>query len=593
MENKCESGSLGVVSIPNTKYDEDELYKGLLLQNHYGIYSKMLRPSYHSAKPRGHEGHVTGDDLRYRIFPSSAVARSRYVDMPSQKGNVRGTVVPSDNSNHYTGKTLNGTCHGFGCMHYSDRVYEGMWENGKKRGEGKMIYNDGSTESGIWEDDKIVGPSKVEGLRISERARYSGTTCGGKPDGDGSMQFDNDPVCPSPPEISRIIGKWKDGKLQDGECIITYTNGWSYIGVHIGMKRNGHGTMIHDLYTMSIHSQDIPKLLDMPNVTSLTGSWRDDKEDGKMCYKTNGWTVAYTATTTNTLVDGEIDYGSGRLYKGQIEVDRGSYVFTQQRSGHGIQTEKGLVIYSGGWKNDKYNGVGKLTAYDSVYSGVFEDGRLNGIGTRVLNNGGKYEGFFANGLYHGKGKYVNPSGEIYDGEWCNGERRGFGKTILASGEVWIGNHVLGLLHSTSGEKRFVDGRRLIGDWRDGEFCDCSFTLILDDQREVCGTTYSDNTTLKFYDGGEVKFIRKTIGVDDVAAMNEKSLVAISSSTISIFMDGRIDRDEMTEDTTIDRHFLWNRKVYAGLRKIRNFAEEGRVNARFDCQICCIFETIPK
>tara|TARA_B110000037_G_scaffold187714_1_gene218491 strand:- start:301 stop:432 length:132 start_codon:yes stop_codon:yes gene_type:complete len=36
-------------------------------------------------------------------------------------------------------------------------IYEGDWINDKKQGRGKIIYNGGTVEEGLWENDKFLG----------------------------------------------------------------------------------------------------------------------------------------------------------------------------------------------------------------------------------------------------------------------------------------------------------------------------------------------------------------------------------------------------------------------------------------------------
>lgn len=69
----------------------------------------------------------------------------------------------------YTGQVKNGVPHGYGSMVYhlssrspgsaprGERRYEGEWQDGKREGEGTMIYPDGTIRQGIWKDDVFAG----------------------------------------------------------------------------------------------------------------------------------------------------------------------------------------------------------------------------------------------------------------------------------------------------------------------------------------------------------------------------------------------------------------------------------------------------
>jgi hypothetical protein len=87
---------------------------------------------------------------------------------------------------------------------------------------------------------------------------------------------------------------------------------------------------------------------------------------------------------------------------------------------------KGLIsltkggFYSGCWKNDCFDGVGKYVYPDgSVYVGEFEKGKRSGVGV-LRGNGMKYQGQWANDMQNGKGKaYFN--GYVYEGHWREGK----------------------------------------------------------------------------------------------------------------------------------------------------------------------------
>ena len=92
-------------------------------------------------------------------------------------------------------------------------------------------------------------------------------------------------------------------------------------------------------------------------------------------------------------------------------------------------------------KKDQYEGEYSVTDYSGAPI-------PHGRGTMTHVNGDKYEGEFKNGMHHGKGTYTWGSGpnkgDRYVGEFKDGN--------------WNGK----------GTYTFKDGRKLVGEWKDGE-----------------------------------------------------------------------------------------------------------------------------
>ena len=87
-----------------------------------------------------------------------------------------------------------------------------------------------------------------------------------------------------------------------------------------------------------------------------------------------------------------------------------------------------LMIYEGILEEGKYNGKGKyIYENGDYYEGEFKDDLKNNVGTEYYkNNKIKYEGEFRNDKYEGVGKYIYENGDYYEGEWLNGEKSGIG-----------------------------------------------------------------------------------------------------------------------------------------------------------------------
>jgi len=83
-------------------------------------------------------------------------------------------------------------------------------------------------------------------------------------------------------------------------------------------------------------------------------------------------------------------------------------------------------LYKGVIENRKRNGLGVLMyASGRVYEGEWIKKR-NGRGFEIFVNGSRYIGTFHDNHACGKGVYTWANGEIYDGEWKSGRKQGFG-----------------------------------------------------------------------------------------------------------------------------------------------------------------------
>ena len=73
--------------------------------------------------------------------------------------NVTGEFTVEYNNNHlYTGSLIEGIRHGYGVLVYPDgSSYNGYWENDKEHGEGSLKFSDQKLFSGLWKDGEYFG----------------------------------------------------------------------------------------------------------------------------------------------------------------------------------------------------------------------------------------------------------------------------------------------------------------------------------------------------------------------------------------------------------------------------------------------------
>jgi len=88
--------------------------------------------------------------------------------------------------------------------------------------------------------------------------------------------------------------------------------------------------------------------------------------------------------------------------------------------------------YEGQWndKNGRRDGFGYCLYEDgSLYEGYWQDGCKHGQG-RFITPNGYYEGEFNNNSRSGRGDYYWLSGDYYQGEWQNNQKQGFGRFFI-------------------------------------------------------------------------------------------------------------------------------------------------------------------
>ena len=118
-----------------------------------------------------------------------------------------------------------------------------------------------------------------------------------------------------------------------------------------------------------------------------------------------------------------------------------------RRQGHGVFTFANGDRYTGQWLQDRFHGRGTLEWVNrDRYEGDFREGAITGRGVWTSANGDRYEGEFLNGRRQGQGEMTQRDGDSYEGSWRNDRPDG------------------------TGDGR-VDGKRLLGTWKDGCFRD--------------------------------------------------------------------------------------------------------------------------
>ena len=116
-------------------------------------------------------------------------------------------------------------------------------------------------------------------------------------------------------------------------------------------------------------------------------------------------------------------------------------VVNGKKEGKGKYIYDNGSIYEGDFKNDKREGNGVFYyANGDRYKGQFKDGFYQGNGIFYFNNGDKYEGGFDKNKYSGKGRYFYHNGDKFEGLWKNDKKNGEGVHMFLNGDKLTGNY---------------------------------------------------------------------------------------------------------------------------------------------------------
>lgn len=158
-----------------------------------------------------------------------------------------------------------------------------------------------------------------------------------------------------------------------------------------------------------------------------------------------------------------------RLF-GKIENSNGSKSYEGEwlngkKDGFGIVIWQDGAVFKGFFKNDMSNGLGKqLHKGGETYLGQWINDRADGIGQFINTNNSKYEGEWKIDRQHGFGYQTQNNGSIYQGDFLNGEKHGLGKLELEDGSFYEGefenNEINGL-----GKFVYYDGKTYSGEWK--------------------------------------------------------------------------------------------------------------------------------
>lgn len=154
-------------------------------------------------------------------------------------------------------------------------------------------------------------------------------------------------------------------------------------------------------------------------------------------------------TTNSKMLQGSEEYGEEGRYAGEFLYG--------MRHGKGTHQWRGQV-YDGEWKWDKWSGKGVLRDADgSTCTGTWSEGRQHGFCTITSQEGAVlFQGEFKNGKRDGLGRQLFDNGDFYDGGWCEGRLHERGIYYFMNGDKLYGMwdrgayHGVGIFHHADG-----------------------------------------------------------------------------------------------------------------------------------------------
>ena len=154
------------------------------------------------------------------------------------------------------------------------------------------------------------------------------------------------------------------------------------------------------------------------------------------------------------------------LFKSDKSLYKGSWNFKGQKEGFGIFIDSQGNKFIGEWKNDKFEGKGRIFSINGdCYEGDFICGQMHGHGMFICRVGGySYLGEFKNNKFDGRGKLIYDDNTKYEGDFSEGYMHGEGNLIFKDGSCYKGLFDKNCFHG-KGKFTFHDGRKYNGDWK--------------------------------------------------------------------------------------------------------------------------------
>eukprot|EP00347_Sterkiella_histriomuscorum_P016426 403353222 len=342
------------------KYQNGDVYVGQLVQEKRcgkGEWEKDLK--HGKGKLTLNQGQeVQGE------FQNDQFCRGTYID---QYENIFKNLENPDDEK-LDGQFINNKLYGYGSIEYKNKErYEGMLKDGKRCGQGKMIYNQVNLAFNCLEQSEYKGDWRLNLrqylFKLKSNFRH----------GFGIQNW---------ADGSSYEGNWSMDKRTHGK--MKMIDGTVYEGPFLDDKYHGKGVikfLDYNTFTGNFHNGKCPQfgMMGYKDGRIYLGNLRDFRKSGVGCIlEVNGDFYEGEFQNDSAIGIGCILYKNGDYFTG--------FVQDQKKEGGGRLHEKlKNRYYEGKFYQDKKEGEGYY---------IFEDGRV-------------YCGLFKNDIEEGTGEYIN------------------------------------------------------------------------------------------------------------------------------------------------------------------------------------------
>ena len=184
--------------------------------------------------------------------------------------------------------------------------------------------------------------------------------------------------------------------------------------------------------------------------------------------------------------------------------------------------------YTGDMLNGKQEGYGIQIWEDGAkYEGEWKNGKTNGYGIFYHPDGDIYKGYWKDDKAHGHGIYIKKDEEQYEGEWVNDCQEGYGEEIWNDGSIYKGYYKEGKKNGI-GEYLWPDGSKYFGYWKDNEHNGFGIYVYVNNKKSYNG--YFVNNVFE----GDGHYIKKD-GTEYMGSFNKGKKNGLGKY---LFEDGR-------------------------------------------------------
>ncbi|GMH86193.1 hypothetical protein TL16_g10465 [Triparma laevis f. inornata] len=314
------------------------------------------------------------------------------------------------NDGFYKGYFLEDKYHGRGIYSNGKEEYEGEYVNGMRTGFGKLTRVDVIKEGGFRENRELDGDWLI---LYKDGSKFAGECVGGEPEGRGILKYSNGDV---------YSGMFKNG-LRDGVGVLVFSDGGEYEGdfsldqpVGLQFFQSSSPTKTKTKHYESSTTE-----------ITLSDICLSDNENENESKKP----PTPDSPITSKLISSKLPkytYPNSDIYYGLLTP-------SSLRTGFGVYiTQSPSARYEGQFVDNIRHGTGTFTTSSSVFTGMFENGRMK-KGNYIVNKTFVYEGGFnEEGLFHDREAcYVDLNGNVFKGGFVDGVKEGYGVLELNDG----------------------------------------------------------------------------------------------------------------------------------------------------------------